>query len=60
MLFCGTEGFGPLFGEPELGWRELMSSALEVVVVPGDHHGVMVGVGARLIAARLNGGAIQR
>ncbi|MBW8831940.1 MAG: amino acid adenylation domain-containing protein [Burkholderiales bacterium] len=55
LLFCGTEGFGLLFGEPELGWRELVSSALEVVVVPGDHHGVMVGAGARLIAARLNG-----
>ncbi|MES2950537.1 MAG: amino acid adenylation domain-containing protein [Pseudomonadota bacterium] len=60
LLFCGTEGFGPQFGEPELGWRELVSSGLEVVAVPGDHHSVMVGGGARLIAARLNGGVIRR
>ncbi len=53
LLFCGTEGFGPQFGEPELGWRELVAAGLEVVAVPGDHHGVMVGASARMIAAHL-------
>jgi thioesterase domain-containing protein/acyl carrier protein len=53
LLFCGTEGFGPQFGEPELGWRELVGSALEVVAVPGDHHGVMLGTSAGMIAAHL-------
>jgi thioesterase domain-containing protein/acyl carrier protein len=54
LLFCGTEGFGPQFNEPELGWRKLAPVGLEVIAVPGDHHSVMVGASARLIAADLN------
>lgn len=53
LLFSGTEGFGPQFNEPELGWRELAPDTLQVVAVPGDHHAVMVGAGAQLISRRL-------
>ncbi|UVW28153.1 non-ribosomal peptide synthetase/type I polyketide synthase [Massilia sp. H6] len=55
LLFAGTEGFGPQFNEPELGWRELAPGTLEVLAVPGDHHGVMVGASAQAIARRLLG-----
>lgn len=53
LLFCGTEGFAQQFGEPDLGWRELVSSALELVDIPGNHHTIMAGAGVAAIARRL-------
>jgi thioesterase domain-containing protein len=53
LLFCGTEGFAQQFGEPELGWRELVPCALEVVNLPGTHHTIMSGPGVAAIAERL-------
>ncbi|CAN7451819.1 amino acid adenylation domain-containing protein [Duganella sp. LjRoot269] len=55
LLFCGTEGFAQQFGEPELGWRELVPDALEVVNLPGTHHTIMSGPGVAAIAERLAG-----
>jgi thioesterase domain-containing protein len=55
LLFCGTDGFASQFNDPELGWRELVPNTLEVVAVPGDHHGIMQGPGARIMASYLQG-----
>ncbi|MGI4823003.1 MAG: amino acid adenylation domain-containing protein [Janthinobacterium lividum] len=55
LLFCGTDGFASQFNDPELGWRELAPNTLEVVAVPGDHHGIMQGPGARIMASYLQG-----
>ncbi|KQV51925.1 non-ribosomal peptide synthetase/type I polyketide synthase [Massilia sp. Root335] len=53
LLFCGTEGFAPQFGEPDLGWGALAKGGLELVMLPGDHHGVMTGASAQAMARRL-------
>jgi thioesterase domain-containing protein len=53
LLFCGTEGFAPQFGEPDLGWGALAKGGLELVMLPGDHHSVMTGASAQAMARRL-------
>ncbi len=53
LLFCGTEGFAQQFGEPELGWRELVADGLEVMTIPGNHHTIMAGASVAAIAERL-------
>lgn len=55
LLFCGSEGFAPQFGEPDLGWGDLVRGKLETMVVPGTHHTIMSGTGAQTIARRLAG-----
>jgi thioesterase domain-containing protein/acyl carrier protein len=55
LLFCGSEGFAPQFGEPDLGWGALVRGKLDTLVVPGTHHTIMVGAGAQTIARRLAG-----
>jgi thioesterase domain-containing protein len=55
LLFCGSEGFAPQFGEPDLGWGELVRGQLEVTVVPGTHHTIMTGASVQAIARRLVG-----
>ncbi|MCS0580724.1 amino acid adenylation domain-containing protein [Massilia pinisoli] len=55
LLFCGSEGFAPQFGEPDLGWGELVRGTLNTMVVPGTHHTIMGGTGAQAIARRLVG-----
>jgi len=55
LLFCGSDGFAPQFGEPDLGWGDLVRGRLETMVVPGTHHTIMSGTGAQTIARRLGG-----
>jgi thioesterase domain-containing protein len=55
LLFCGSEGFAPQFGEPDLGWGNLVRGNLEMTVVPGTHHTIMSGTSAQAIARRLMG-----
>mgnify|MGYP000206041046 CR=1 FL=1 len=56
MLFCGSEGFAPQFGEPDLGWGDLVRGELEMMTVPGTHHTIMAGTSAQAIALRLRAG----
>jgi thioesterase domain-containing protein len=53
LLFCGSEGFAPQFGEPDLGWGALVRGRLETIVVPGTHHTLMSGTSVQTIARRL-------
>jgi amino acid adenylation domain-containing protein len=53
LLVCGTEGFAPQFGEPDLGWGALVEGDLELMTVPGNHHTIMTGASAQAIARRL-------
>ena len=55
LLVCGTEGFAPQFGEPDLGWGALVEGTLELMTVPGNHHTIMTGASAQSIARRLLG-----
>jgi thioesterase domain-containing protein len=55
LLFCGSEGFAPQFGEPDLGWGELVRGNLELATVPGTHHTIMTGTSAQAMARRLLG-----
>jgi len=55
LLFCGSEGFAPQFGEPDLGWGELVSGALDMMTVPGTHHTIMTGTSAQAMAQRMLG-----
>jgi amino acid adenylation domain-containing protein len=55
LLVCGSEGFAPQFGEPDLGWGDLVRGKLETMVVPGTHHTIMSGTSAQTIARRLAG-----
>lgn len=53
LLFCGEDGFAKQFGEPELGWGELVAGGVEVFSVPGDHHSIMAGANVKPIARKL-------
>ncbi|PWK14434.1 non-ribosomal peptide synthetase/type I polyketide synthase [Tumebacillus permanentifrigoris] len=53
VLFSGEDGFAKQFGEPDLGWGELVSGRLEQVNVPGDHHSIMAGTNVEAIARHL-------
>ncbi|MBL0385660.1 amino acid adenylation domain-containing protein [Tumebacillus sp. ITR2] len=53
LLFCGEDGFAKQFGEPELGWGDLVSGRFEAVQVPGNHHSIMTGTNVEAVARHL-------
>jgi amino acid adenylation domain-containing protein len=56
LLVCGSEGFAPQFGEPDLGWGALVRGKLDMMTVPGTHHTIMTGDSIKTIAGRLHAG----